>query len=414
MATAAGVSDDSVSWPKTLNIVRAQDVPKPDPVADASLQNIPTVASSCTPGSATDVSVAPVPPAADVGSLQGAVLIEGRTCVFCRKKKKKCDRKSPCSRCVESGVECIPAPNSMPSVVRRKPKMAKPAVDSTAAVCTGKRARKRKVMDGFESDIWLDDNAIAHYVSVPKGSSPAVDSALDDAVCEICSGGHSIEHDVLVACDGCNVTVHQSCFGIRKLPPGTQPWFCGLCARNGNQQNLSVVCFLCQQHVGAFKPMTIKGKFVHVQCAWWEPAASILDERKMEPIQVDIARAIEESRAGQLCKLCTNPGGICVQCKYEGCETFLHPRCADQQGFLRKTLEFGVTLINELYCGAHREKLSAPRDIIELLGGSCASAKPECDRLLEDLSSVACPTVDSFERRIGENSGRQGGQRHSG
>lgn len=50
--------------------------------------------------------------------------------------------------------------------------------------------------------------------------------ALDDAACDVCGNDESLEDDPIVACDGCDVAVHQSCYGITRLPDGD--WFCAV------------------------------------------------------------------------------------------------------------------------------------------------------------------------------------------
>ena len=45
-----------------------------------------------------------------------------------------------------------------------------------------------------------------------------------DAVCDVCREGESLVEDVIVACDGCDVPVHQYCYGVAEIPEGD--WFC--------------------------------------------------------------------------------------------------------------------------------------------------------------------------------------------
>src|SRR6201996_7377678 len=45
--------------------------------------------------------------------------LNSRSCVTCRKRKVKCDKKHPCSNCARAGIECVfPAPGRAP----RKPR----------------------------------------------------------------------------------------------------------------------------------------------------------------------------------------------------------------------------------------------------------------------------------------------------
>ncbi|KAI1052595.1 hypothetical protein LB507_009867 [Fusarium sp. FIESC RH6] len=41
-------------------------------------------------------------------------------CVLCQQRKKKCDRKSPCSFCIKAGIQCIPS-TPAPKRTRRRP-----------------------------------------------------------------------------------------------------------------------------------------------------------------------------------------------------------------------------------------------------------------------------------------------------
>ena len=40
----------------------------------------------------------------------------------------------------------------------------------------------------------------------------------DDDVCDVCRGGESLESDVLMCCEQCNVWVHQTCYGVPRVP----------------------------------------------------------------------------------------------------------------------------------------------------------------------------------------------------
>ncbi len=44
--------------------------------------------------------------------------------------------------------------------------------------------------------------------------------AFDDDVCDICRGGESLDGDVLLCCERCEVWVHQACYGVHSVPSG--------------------------------------------------------------------------------------------------------------------------------------------------------------------------------------------------
>ena len=50
--------------------------------------------------------------------------------------------------------------------------------------------------------------------------------------CDICQDDDDNEGDEIVICDGCNVAVHQTCYGrdiFNKLPDSDDEWFCQRC-----------------------------------------------------------------------------------------------------------------------------------------------------------------------------------------
>jgi hypothetical protein len=49
----------------------------------------------------------------------------------------------------------------------------------------------------------------------------------DDVPCCICNDGDCDKNNMIVFCDGCNIAVHQSCYGICSIPSGS--WLCDRC-----------------------------------------------------------------------------------------------------------------------------------------------------------------------------------------
>jgi hypothetical protein len=44
--------------------------------------------------------------------------------------------------------------------------------------------------------------------------------------CCVCDSDVDYDCDRLVSCDGCSITVHQSCYGIPELPDEDDMWLC--------------------------------------------------------------------------------------------------------------------------------------------------------------------------------------------
>ncbi|KAK9396229.1 protein AF-10-like [Crotalus adamanteus] len=69
--------------------------------------------------------------------------------------------------------------------------------------------------------------------------------------CCVCSDERGWAENPLVYCDGhgCNVAVHQACYGIVQVPTG--PWFCRKC--ESQERAARVKCELCPHKDGALK-----------------------------------------------------------------------------------------------------------------------------------------------------------------
>merc|ERR1712226_1836440 len=60
----------------------------------------------------------------------------------------------------------------------------------------------------------------------------------EDIVCGICQSPDSEDTNEMVFCDGCDICVHQACYGIQTVPEGS--WLCRTCALGIKPQ-----CILC-------------------------------------------------------------------------------------------------------------------------------------------------------------------------
>lgn len=57
-----------------------------------------------------------------ISSASGASALNPRSCVTCRRRKVKCDKKHPCTNCTKARIECIfPAPGRAPRKARKPP-----------------------------------------------------------------------------------------------------------------------------------------------------------------------------------------------------------------------------------------------------------------------------------------------------
>jgi len=59
--------------------------------------------------------------------------------------------------------------------------------------------------------------------------------------CNSCMSEESCEANPIVFCDGCDIAVHQLCYGIETIPEGK--WFCDICSQGIDLKNL--LCCIC-------------------------------------------------------------------------------------------------------------------------------------------------------------------------
>ncbi|PIO67318.1 PHD-finger, partial [Teladorsagia circumcincta] len=130
--------------------------------------------------------------------------------------------------------------------------------------------------------------------------------------------------DEMVFCDGCNLCVHMSCYGLQELPP--DEWLCMKC-RLCYGRNPS--CLLCPTIGGALK-CTDTNQWAHVVCALWIPECRFGDFEKREPI-IRI-NEIKEERWSAKCTVCDTRQGACIKCTVDSCTSSFHATCALRSG----------------------------------------------------------------------------------
>ena len=152
-----------------------------------------------------------------------------------------------------------------------------------------------------------------------------------DIICDVCREPDSEPGNEMVFCDGCNICVHQACYGIDKVPEGS--WLCSTCTHGGSL--FKPECLLCPNKEGIMKPTRNARHWCHVSCALWMPEVKFGNEVKMEPI-VNI-QLIPQFRWNMICGLCKIKHGCCVKCEHEGCDEAFHITCAFKNSLTLET-----------------------------------------------------------------------------
>lgn len=200
-------------------------------------------------------------------------------------------------------------------------------------------------IDGLERHWWSLSHRLATWISHQQ---PQHHSGSVCAVCGQCESGSP--NNLMVMCEGCDVAVHQDCYGILHIPEG--PWLCRRCLVSGGSasslsvSNSAVCCSLCPWPGGALKQTNDpKHPWAHLSCVHYLPGeAQLLNPVYREPIDLF---AVDPGRWKLTCQLCRRRHGAPVQCAERSCHVAMHVQCARKAGCT-------VTWIPpKIYCPRH-------------------------------------------------------------
>ncbi|KAL7268075.1 hypothetical protein RUND412_009318 [Rhizina undulata] len=151
------------------------------------------------------------------------------------------------------------------------------------------------------------------------GEDDAEEEGGEDSKCAICDDGECENSNAIVFCDGCNLAVHQECYGVPYIPEGQ--WLCRRCLIVPRQ---TVNCVFCPNTDGAFK-QTNTNRWSHLLCAVWIPEVRLANTAFMEP--VDGIELVPKSRWKLTCYICKQKMGACIQCSNKNCFIAFHVTC---------------------------------------------------------------------------------------
>ncbi|KAG2103066.1 PHD-zinc-finger like domain-containing protein [Suillus discolor] len=179
----------------------------------------------------------------------------------------------------------------------------------------------------YETFEIIMDRLEKEYFDLTK-NIPKSDYAMpsEDSTCAICDDSEGENSNAIVFCDGCNLAVHQDCYGVPYIPEGQ--WLCRKCTVS--PENL-VSCILCPNEGGAFK-QTVFGDWAHLLCAIWIPETRVANEVFMEPITG--SDKIPKQRWKLKCSICGIREGACIQCTKNSCFLAFHTTCARKERLL--------------------------------------------------------------------------------
>ncbi|KAI5845302.1 PHD-zinc-finger like domain-containing protein [Morchella snyderi] len=151
------------------------------------------------------------------------------------------------------------------------------------------------------------------------GDDEEEEEGAEDSKCAICDDGECENSNAIVFCDGCNLAVHQECYGVPYIPEGQ--WLCRKCLTVPRQ---TAHCIFCPNTDGAFKQTTTT-RWSHLLCAIWIPEVRLANPAYMEP--VDGMELVPKSRWRLTCYICKQKMGACIQCSNKSCFIAFHVTC---------------------------------------------------------------------------------------
>ncbi|XP_062840515.1 protein AF-10 isoform X6 [Anolis carolinensis] len=232
--------------------------------------------------------------------------------------------------------------------------------------------------------------------------------------CCVCSDERGWAENPLVYCDGhgCNVAVHQACYGIVQVPTG--PWFCRKC--ESQERAARVRCELCPHKDGALK-RTDNGGWAHVVCALYIPEVQFANVSTMEPI---VLQSVPHDRYNKTCYICDEQGreskaatGACMTCNKHGCRQAFHVTCAQFAGLLCE--EEGNGADNVQYCGYckyHFSKLTYTSTTNNSMTGSLKRLEDTTtarftNANFQEVSAHTSSGKEISEARVSESKGKK-------
>ena len=268
---------------------------------------------------------------------------------------------------------------------------------------------ERKYLDQLEIKLRTRNATnMTKYSDVHRKSHHKGDTAMmkpDDIVCQVCNSGDYNEKNLIVYCSLCNVSTHQLCYGMQKVPK--EDWLCDLCIKFGPDGKY-LRCWMCNCRGGILKetststtneflkknplyaefmrskmatdepyikdlkevnyPVQLLYDFykesykfsdaelinepvpqnvwLHLSCALWT------NELKVKDTDVKNLNKLSSYNFIKLCSICNQSVGHCINCSYENCKIAFHVECGRRVKLFMEIIGVGDPRFI-MYCPSH-------------------------------------------------------------
>lgn len=199
----------------------------------------------------------------------------------------------------------------------------------------------------------------------------------------------------LLKCAKCNVSVHNSCYGVTQIQDSFQNWYCDKCRKlnsihekfnnttigNAHSEFIpDIKCCLCPIRGGALKETTL-GSWCHIVCAISIPEVSFVNKKDRGPIDTS---NLNIARKTLNCLYCNShlskpfiEKGACIQCKCGKCAMSFHVTCSFHHGVPLYLGDWPVFI--ETHCPKHAKykqpKSEEKRDLTKVGADDVVLAK---------------------------------------
>lgn len=204
----------------------------------------------------------------------------------------------------------------------------------------------------------------------------------------MCGDDDASEEDQIVFCDGCDLAVHQLCYGVKTIPEGS--WKCDICALNRREYAPNTTaCALCSELGGAYKATTTPNIWVHVNCAIVVPEVFCLDANTLSPFCLD---NLDRRRFHLRCSnnKCQITKTVALQCSFGRCVQSVHWKCVDAAGWKQAERQDDF----RVFCMRHQKiqgrKRKQRRAVVESESESDCESEKYNTEYDNDEGSVSC------------------------